>query len=175
MSTPISDQGICAGSRSEKTRMLLPSTSKSLPLASTSPGYAPYVVSYLSRWALVLASVKSFTAAISNVPGCLALVARRTKRPILPNPLIPTRVVNSHLRNFGDSAGLGALWPVAHPPRPAGPYIIPANRWVGKLKTCLICVWVESGAALRYNLFGQVYEGKLGQCCRIEKIDDNQA
>ena len=61
------------------------------------------------------------------------------------------------------------------PLRATGPYIIPANRWVGKLKTCLICVWIESGAALRYNLSGQVYEGKLGQCCRIEKIDDNQA
>ena len=57
---------------------------------------------------MVLASVKSFTAATSNLSGCLALVARRTKRPILPNPLIPTRVVNSYLRNFGDSDGLGA-------------------------------------------------------------------
>ena len=50
----------------------------------------PWTESYLSRWASVGASVKSFTATKSRSSRSRA--ARSTQRPIRPKPLIPTRV-----------------------------------------------------------------------------------
>src|SRR5512136_2736576 len=56
--------------------------------ASTRDPNLPWTESYFRRWAKVCASVRSFTATTSN--SFLFRPARRTFRPILPNPLIPT-------------------------------------------------------------------------------------
>ena len=87
-STPKSPQGRLAGSRSAKMRIALPLTTKSSPATSISPAKRPWVESYLSRWASVLASVRSLMALISSPPCSTA--ALNTKRPIRPKPLIAT-------------------------------------------------------------------------------------
>ena len=57
---------------------------------STVPGYGPRIESYLSRWASVLASVRSLTAT-KSMSAPAALAARNRLRPMRPKPLIPTR------------------------------------------------------------------------------------
>ena len=52
----------------------------------------PSTESYLSRWAIVFASPRSFTATISRSASRLR-AERKKLRPIRPNPLIPTRTL----------------------------------------------------------------------------------
>src|SRR5699024_8170127 len=91
-STFRSDQGSWAGSRWARTLTVLsPTRMKSSP-TSRSPSRVPRTVSYLSRCASVLVSVRSLTATISmSLPP--AATARQKLRPIRPKPLTPTRMV----------------------------------------------------------------------------------
>src|SRR3954471_8227907 len=89
-STPRSFHGSCAGSRSSRTLISLPSTIRPSPRTSTEPWYGPRIESYLSRWASVALSVMSLTATHS-MSVSFARPARSTFRPMRPNPLIPTR------------------------------------------------------------------------------------
>ena len=91
-STPRSDHGSAPGSRSASTRTDFPSTMRPSSLCSTVPPKRPWTESYFSRCASVAASVMSFTATIST-PSARSRIARKTFRPILPNPLIPTRTL----------------------------------------------------------------------------------
>ena len=61
-STPSSPHGSSAGSLSAVTRTRRPSMTSASSWISTSPGKTPWTESYLSRWASVLASVRSLTA-----------------------------------------------------------------------------------------------------------------
>ncbi len=93
-STPSSPQGSSPGSRIASTSSGRPSTSIDPSRSTTEPGKGPRIESYLSRWASVRLSVRSFTATHSTSPSSAsprALAARNTLRPIRPNPLIPTR------------------------------------------------------------------------------------
>ncbi|CPU66248.1 Uncharacterised protein [Mycobacteroides abscessus] len=65
MSAPSSPQGRFAGSRSASARIFLPSTMMLSSSKSTLSGKRPRTVSYLSRCASVLLSVRSFTPTIS--------------------------------------------------------------------------------------------------------------
>src|SRR4051812_10934049 len=87
-SAPTSPQGRAPGSRSEKTRSSLPSTTRPVSVASTVPGKRPRMESYLSRWARVSVSVMSFTPT-QSMSAPRAWAARKTLRPMRPKPLIP--------------------------------------------------------------------------------------
>ncbi|MNW62715.1 hypothetical protein D3C74_408620 [compost metagenome] len=72
--------------------MALPSTMMLFSSKSTLSGKRPRTVSYFSRCASVLLSVRSLTPTISmSAPD--AMMARKKLRPIRPKPLIPTRMV----------------------------------------------------------------------------------
>src|SRR5665213_2530700 len=58
----------------------------------TSPSKVPCTESYLNRWARVRVSVRSFTATKSMSATPCSLAALTTCRPILPKPLMPTRI-----------------------------------------------------------------------------------
>src|SRR5256714_12189 len=92
-SAPTSDQGSAPGSRSEKTRISLPSITIPESVASTSPGYCPRIESHLKRWARVFVSVMSLTATQST-SAPRACAARSTFRPMRPKPLMPTFTAN---------------------------------------------------------------------------------
>ncbi len=65
---------------------------RSTPSASsTSPWNGPRFESYRSRWAIVFASPRSFSATISRSEPS-ACCARKKFRPMRPNPLMPTRM-----------------------------------------------------------------------------------
>ncbi len=65
MSAPSSPQGRFAGSRSASARIFWPSTMMLSSSKSTDFGKRPSTVSYLSRWARVLLSVRSLTPTTS--------------------------------------------------------------------------------------------------------------
>src|SRR3954470_21080282 len=95
-STPRSDQGRSAGSRSDSTFIFVPPMVMPSPSATTSCGRRPRMLSYLSRWARASLLVRSLTATIS-MSWPLAAAARQKLRPIRPNPLMPTRTVTADL------------------------------------------------------------------------------
>ena len=72
--------------------MVLPPTVISSAVALTSCGRRPRMLSYLSRWASVALSVRSFTPTTS-MSASDASTARKKLRPIRPKPLMPTRMV----------------------------------------------------------------------------------
>ena len=88
-STPRSRQGSRAGSVSESTLIGLPSTTRASPVKATSPGNVPCTESYLKRWRMVAPSMRSLMATMSRSAPRLA-TARTYRRPIRPNPLMPT-------------------------------------------------------------------------------------
>ena len=88
-STPRSRQGSLAGSVSLSTLIGLPSTTSASPVKATSPGNVPCTESYLKRWRMVAPSMRSLMATISRSAPRLA-TARTYRRPIRPNPLMPT-------------------------------------------------------------------------------------
>ena len=88
VSTPISPQGRAAGSLSLKVAIVCPLTIKLASEVSILPSNRPCILSYLSKCASVVASVKSFMATIS-IPASL-IMARKVTLPILPNPFIAT-------------------------------------------------------------------------------------
>src|SRR5262245_37000170 len=88
-STPRSLHGSAAGSFSYRTLSSVPSTLMPSPMTSISPGKRPRTESYLSRWAIISASIRSLTATNSrSAPAAWA--ARNTFRPMRPKPLMPT-------------------------------------------------------------------------------------
>jgi hypothetical protein len=87
-STPRSFHGSCAGSRNCSTLNSSPSTAIVSSFASTLECRLPRTESYFSRWASVLALVRSLTATKSM--SRLPIAARMMLRPIRPKPLIPT-------------------------------------------------------------------------------------
>src|SRR5512143_3562733 len=90
-SAPSSPHGSAVGSFSWSTLMLLSPTWIPSPVTLTGSGSVPSTVSYFSRWARVLPSVRSFTATTS-MSEWLAATTRQKLRPIRPKPLTPTRV-----------------------------------------------------------------------------------
>src|SRR6202042_3946895 len=98
-STPRSPQGSAAGSRSASTRISWSPALITSPEAETSTSRVPSTVSYFSRYARVLSSVRSLAATISMpaAPAAPACTARQKFRPIRPNPLMPTRTVTAAL------------------------------------------------------------------------------
>src|SRR5579864_8183406 len=93
MSTPRSPHGNAAGSRSVSQAIFWSPALSTWSSADTSTSSVPSTVSYLSRCAKVLMSPRSL-AATTSIPGTWrAWIARQKFRPILPNPLIPTRTV----------------------------------------------------------------------------------
>src|SRR5215211_6923921 len=117
-SAPTSSQGRAAGSRSENTRSSLPSITRPLSVASTSPGNGPRIESYLIRWASVSLSVMSFTPTHS-MSAPRACAARNTLRPMRPKPLMPAlRAIRASLSVAVDGAAesTGAT-PGLGPPR----------------------------------------------------------
>ena len=81
--------GRSAGLRSAVISITLPFTTKLPSETETSPGNAPWMLSYLSRWANVLTSVKSLMETTSNSER--ETNWRNAKRPMRPNPLIAMR------------------------------------------------------------------------------------
>jgi hypothetical protein len=99
-SAPTSPHARVAGSRSANALKVLPPTVISSAVAFTSCGRRPRIESYLSRWASVALSVRSFTPTISmSAPD--ASTARKKFRPIRPKPLMPTRMVTGGSPRFG--------------------------------------------------------------------------
>ncbi len=90
-STPSSFHFNCSGSFMEVNVMDRPSTSMALSFACISRSSLPCTESYVSRCAMVAASVKSLIATTST-SGCFN-AALNTSRPILPNPLIPILIL----------------------------------------------------------------------------------
>ena len=103
-STPRDRHGNSTGSRSASTMTSLPSTASDLSLISTLPGYFPCVESYFNRCPSVPASVRSFTATTSM--RALRIAARKTSRPIRPNPLMATliAILSTSRSNLNPSA-----------------------------------------------------------------------
>ena len=97
MSTPRSPHGSAAGSRSERTFIVVPPIVMPSPSAATSSGSLPRMLSYLSRWASASGLVRSLTATIS-MSWPLAAAARQKLRPMRPKPLMPTRTVTKDPR-----------------------------------------------------------------------------
>src|SRR3989338_3256015 len=99
--TPRSFQGSSEGSLFARTFMILPSTEiVSSDTAFTSPGNLPWTESYFKRYALVFASVMSFTATNSRSLPFFSSMALATRRPILPKPLIPILTAISTSSHF---------------------------------------------------------------------------
>src|ERR1022692_2745191 len=97
--TPRELQSSLAGSRSENTRIFLPSTVMESSVAVMSLDRLPRTESYFSRWASVLGLVRSLTATMSISLSLSAV--RRTLRPMRPNPLMPTLIAMSPLKKCG--------------------------------------------------------------------------
>ena len=115
ISTPRSPQPIFSGSRMERMAIDLPSTSRRSSWAVRFASHMPCTESYLRRWAMVAASARSLIATTSTAE--LFQAARKTRRPILPNPLIPIlTVICSPLAFF--SLPMRLRW-------------IPDSSWVG--------------------------------------------
>ena len=93
-STPRSPQGSCFGSRTCSTLSVSPSTMMPSSTTWTSDGKVPWTESYFSRWAMVSSEPRSLTATKSR-SAPIRLAARKTLRPMRPNPLMPTRTVMS--------------------------------------------------------------------------------
>ena len=92
MSTPTSPQAMAAGSFSAKILIVEPPTVIESSVEETSSASTPSTESYLSRWAMLLLSIRSLAATISmSAPD--AWTARKKLRPMRPKPLIPTRTV----------------------------------------------------------------------------------
>src|SRR5665213_365416 len=92
ISTPSSFQGSLVGSRSAETLILpLPRLIES-PSTVTVPGKRPCTESKRNRWALVSTGPRSLMATTSISRRLASKMARRTLRPIRPNPLIATRI-----------------------------------------------------------------------------------
>ena len=89
-STPSSPQGRLAGSRSESTLTAWPSATNPSSVTSTFSKARPWMESYFSRWAIVGMSPRSLTATTS-MSGSFTM-ARNARRPMRPNPLMPTLV-----------------------------------------------------------------------------------
>ncbi|CAB4585995.1 unannotated protein [freshwater metagenome] len=88
-STPNLPQGILAGSRSALTAIVFPPTVIDVSVKVTALSRRPRIESYLSRWASVSLSVRSFIPTISkSAPD--SREALRKFLPILPKPLTPT-------------------------------------------------------------------------------------
>ena len=83
--------GRFAGSLSEKTLIVLPSTVIESSVKVTGRPSRPRIESYLSRWARVSLGVRSLipTMLISG----LVRLARKKLRPMRPKPLIPTLIM----------------------------------------------------------------------------------
>jgi hypothetical protein len=69
--------------------MLLPSTAMLFSVCVTSLAMVLWTESYLSRYASVAAPVRSFTAT-KSMSYFFSSAARRTLRPMRPNPFTPT-------------------------------------------------------------------------------------
>ena len=93
MSTSSSAHGSRAGSRSARTLMRRPSTTRVSPSTLTGRPSLPAVESKASRRASAAGSVRSLTATISTLES-RSSSARSTLRPIRPNPLMPMRVIS---------------------------------------------------------------------------------
>src|SRR6516164_11099779 len=91
-STPSSRHGSLAGSRSAVTRILPRPASIQFSPVVTSPAKRPCTLSYRSRCALVSTGPRSLMPTTSSSLLACSKAARMTKRPILPNPLIATRI-----------------------------------------------------------------------------------
>src|SRR5665213_2520431 len=92
MSMPSSFHGRVLGSRTAVTLILpLPRLIES-PSTVTVPGKRPCTESKRNRWALVSTGPRSLMATTSISLRLATKMARRTLRPIRPNPLIATRI-----------------------------------------------------------------------------------
>ncbi|OQC55259.1 MAG: hypothetical protein BWX54_02031 [Verrucomicrobia bacterium ADurb.Bin018] len=89
-SAPTSPHLSAAGSFSAVRRMFLPLTTSALSAASTVPLNAPWMLSYFSMYASCLESNKSLMPTTS-ICG-FSIAARKTNRPMRPNPLMPTLI-----------------------------------------------------------------------------------
>src|ERR1700758_4146457 len=123
-STPRSPHGSLAGSRSARILIDLSPTRMVSPDTDTSYGSVPTMGSYLSRWAIVATSPRSFGAEISmpRSPSA-ALAARQKLRPMRPKPLIPTRMVTvlNLLTDPSDRQRSETIGPASPGGRPPGP------------------------------------------------------
>ena len=90
-STPSDFHGSLPGSRSASTRIILVPTAMRSSSARTCSRSAPWTESCFRRCASVFASVMSLTATKSSASS--PRQARRTLRPMRPNPLMPTRIL----------------------------------------------------------------------------------
>ena len=90
-STPRSPHGRSPGLRSESTASFCPSTLIPPRTALTDPPNLPWTESFFRRCASVSKEPRSFTAT-NSIFAPESLAARKKFRPILPNPLIPTRM-----------------------------------------------------------------------------------
>ena len=90
---PLALCGSFAGSFSAVTWMRLPSTTMSLPSVVTSPGNLPWTLSCLNSQAFALASARSLTLTSSSPQSGRSRIARATSRPMRPNPLMATLVI----------------------------------------------------------------------------------
>src|SRR6185437_741955 len=100
MSMPRSFQGSLPGSRSAVTLMApLPMLMVS-PLTVTVPGKRPCTLSKRSRCALVSTGPRSLMPTTSMSVRPDSAMARKTLRPMRPNPLMATRTVMTRSRSF---------------------------------------------------------------------------
>src|SRR5262249_51228024 len=90
-STPSSFHGSCAGSLRAVTFMAPLPTLIVSPLTVTSPGKRPCTVSKRRRCALVSTGPRSLMPTTSMSVRPASTMARRTLRPMRPNPLMATR------------------------------------------------------------------------------------
>ena len=116
-STPSSSHGSAAASVSASARTTVPSIAMPSLGGLDVGGKGPNTESYLSRWARVGASARSFTATNSMAASC-SWAARRTLRPTRPKPLMATRTVMSD--SFRRGWGAVAAVRLGAPPRLAG-------------------------------------------------------
>jgi hypothetical protein len=90
MSTPSSPCGSVDGSLIAVTLIGPRPASIVSPETVTSDGKRPWTLSKRSRWALVSTGPRSLMATTSMSVRPDSMIARRTLRPIRPNPLIAT-------------------------------------------------------------------------------------
>ena len=93
ITTSTSDQGSSAGLRIAVARIRPRPTSIQSAPDVTSTGRRPCTLSKRIRWALVSTGPRSLIATISISSRPCSIRARRTRRPIRPNPLMATLVV----------------------------------------------------------------------------------
>ena len=117
-STPRSFHGRLAGSFSANTLISSPSTVIEPSPEETSPSYVRCTESYLKRCASVFVSVRSLTATKSRSATPCSFAARRTCRPMRPNPLMPTLIaIAVKLPLIGRRRGAGRPRPCSAAPR----------------------------------------------------------